>query len=86
MQVGQRLYQQAKRLIPGATQLFGKRPELFAPDQWPPYYATALGCQITDLDGNTYVDMSTGGIGASVLVYSDPDVTHAVINAIHTRN
>ncbi|MBH06323.1 MAG: aminotransferase class III [Phycisphaeraceae bacterium] len=82
MQVGQRLYQQAKRLIPGATQLFGKRPELYAPDQWPPYYATALGCQVTDLDGNTYVDMSTGGIGATVLGYSDPDVTHAVIDAI----
>ena len=82
MQVGQSLYQQAKRLIPGATQLFGKRQELYAPDQWPPYYATALGCQVTDLDGNTYVDMSTGGIGATVLGYADPDVTHAVIDAI----
>ena len=29
---GQKLYEHAKTIIPGGTQLFSKRPELFAPD------------------------------------------------------
>ena len=31
----QALYRHAKTLIPGGTQLLSKRPEQFAPDQWP---------------------------------------------------
>ena len=33
----QQLYRVAKTLIPGGTQLLSKRPEMFAPDQWPAY-------------------------------------------------
>ena len=35
-----------------------------------------------DLDGNRYIDMSIGGIGANVLGYADPEVDGAVIEAI----
>ena len=35
---GQLLYDEAKRLIPGGTMLLSKRPEMYAPGQWPPYY------------------------------------------------
>ena len=55
---GQRLYDKAKRLIPGGTQLLSKRPELFLPEQWPTYYAQAKGIDVIDLDGNVYKDMS----------------------------
>jgi glutamate-1-semialdehyde 2,1-aminomutase len=79
---GQRLYEEAKAMIPGGTQLFGKRQEMAAPQQWPTYYAKAQGCQITDLDGKTYIDMCPCGIGATVLGYADPDVTAAVIEAV----
>ena len=41
----QQLYRRAKQLIPGGTQLLSKRPEMFAPDQWPAYYASARGCK-----------------------------------------
>jgi glutamate-1-semialdehyde 2,1-aminomutase len=75
----QKLYHRAKQLIPGGTQLLSKRPEMFAPDQWPAYYQSARGCEVIDLDGNKYLDMSTMGIGACVLGYADPDVTAAVI-------
>jgi len=34
------------------------------------------------LDGNKYLDMSIGGIGANILGYADPDVDKAVIEAI----
>ena len=32
---GVRLYNSAKKIIPGGTQLLSKRPEMFAPDYWP---------------------------------------------------
>ena len=79
---GQALYRRAKQLIPGGTQLVSKRAELYLPDQWPSYYASARGVEVTDLDGNTYIDMSMMGIGACVLGYADPDVDAAVKAAI----
>ena len=79
---GQALYKRARTLIPGGTQLLSKRPEMFLPDQWPSYYVDAKGAEVTDLDGNTYLDMSYCGIGATVLGYSDPDVNAAVRHAI----
>ncbi len=79
---GQDLYRRAKKLIPGGTQLLSKRPELFLPDQWPSYFSKARGVEVTDVDGNTYVDMSMMAIGACVLGYADPDVDAAVKAAI----
>jgi glutamate-1-semialdehyde 2,1-aminomutase len=75
----QELYRLAKSLIPGGTQLLSKRPELFAPDQWPGYFQEACGCEVVDLDGRRYIDMSLMGIGACLLGYNDPDVTQAVV-------
>ncbi len=75
----QQLYHAAKSIIPGGTQLLSKRPELFAPDQWPGYYREAHGCEVVDLDGRRYVDMSSMGIGTCLLGYNDPDVSKAVV-------
>jgi glutamate-1-semialdehyde aminotransferase len=75
----QQLYSRAKEIIPGGTQLLSKRPEMFAPGQWPVYYRSAQGCKIVDFDGNSYLDMATMGIGACLLGYADPDVTDAVV-------
>ncbi len=86
MGAGQRLYRKAKRLIPGGTQLLSKRPEMMLPDQWPAYYAKAKGCNVWDLDGNVYADMSYMGIGACVLGYADPDVNAAVKRAVDAGN
>lgn len=74
----QRLYERAKAIIPGGTQLLSKRPELYAPGQWPAYYREASGCEIVDLDGQRWLDMSIMGVGACLLGYNDPDVTAAV--------
>lgn len=78
----QQLYTHAKSIIPGGVQLLSKRPEMFAPDKWPAYAQSAKGCQVTDLDGNTYYDMTLSGIGACLLGYADPDVTAAVIKRV----
>ncbi|MBL8221580.1 MAG: aminotransferase class III-fold pyridoxal phosphate-dependent enzyme, partial [Bryobacterales bacterium] len=82
MKAGQRLYQKARKRIPGGTQLLSKRPEMFLPEQWPAYYAKASGAEVWDLDRNRYIDMSYGGIGACVLGYADPDVDDAVRGAV----
>ena len=59
-----------------------KRPEMFLPGNWPAYYSKAKGINITDLDGNTYQDMSILGVGACILGYADDDVDAAVKHAI----
>jgi len=79
---GQELFSRACKLIPGGTQLLSKRPSMFLPEQWPSYFSSARGVEVTDLEGNTYVDMSMMGIGACVLGYADPDVDQAVKAAI----
>ena len=76
------LYEEAKRLIPGGSNLYSKRAELHLPDGWPTYYREAKGIRITDLEGRTYRDFSGAGVGAAVLGWADPDVDAAVIRAI----
>lgn len=78
----QELYTHAKNRIPGGVGLLSKRPEQFAPDVWPGYSVRSVGCQVEDLDGNVYYDMTTNGIGACLLGYADPDVNAAVIKRI----
>ena len=76
-------YREAKEIIPGGTQLLSKRPEMFAPDQWPAYYREARGCEVIDISGNRFIDMSLGGILSTILGYSDPDVNAAVIRRVN---
>ncbi|MGB6918046.1 MAG: aminotransferase class III-fold pyridoxal phosphate-dependent enzyme, partial [Phycisphaerae bacterium] len=77
-----RMQARAQARIPGMTQLLSKRPDRFAPGVWPGYFSRARGVEVWDLDGNRYVDMSIGGVGATVLGYADPDVDAAVRAAI----
>jgi glutamate-1-semialdehyde 2,1-aminomutase len=74
----QQLYQRAKQLIPGGSQLLSKRPEMYAPRRWPAYFREARGCQVIDLDGREYCDMTTSGIGSCLLGFNDQEVTDAV--------
>ena len=79
---GQKLWQKAKKLIPGGNQLLSKRAEMFLPEQWPAYYSKAKGCEVWDLDGNHYYDMGRMAVGSCLLGYADPDVNRAVKNAV----
>ncbi|MBA4416972.1 MAG: cytidylyltransferase [Syntrophus sp. (in: bacteria)] len=76
------LQEHAKKRIPGLSQLLSKRPDMFSYGVWPGYCSQAKGVEVWDLDGNRYIDMSIGGIGANVLGYADPDVDAAVKTAI----
>ena len=79
------LYEQAKKLIPGGTQLLSKRPELYLPNQWPAYFKKAKGVEVWDLDGNKYID-TQASIGACILGYADDNVNRAVKKAIDSGN
>jgi len=79
---GPELFARACKLIPGGTQLLSKRPAMYLPEQWPSFFSSARGVEVTDLEGRTYIDMSMMGIGACVLGYADPDVDQAVKTAI----
>jgi len=79
---GLALWAEAKKIIPGGTQLLSKRSELFLPEQWPSYFARAKGVSIWDLDGNKFTDMTIMGVGTCILGYADRDVNAAVKKVI----
>ena len=79
---GQKLYREAKKIIPGGTQLLSKRPELWLPELWPAYYSKAKGCEVWDLDDSKYYDTCLMGVGANVLGYAVDEVDNAAKFAI----
>lgn len=83
---GQKLWKRAKRVIPGGNMLLSKRPEMFLPEGWPTYFSKAKGCEVWDLDGRHFIDMSVMGVGTNILGYGHPDVDEAVIKAITAGN
>jgi len=83
---GQNLWKQAKKIIPGGTMLFSKRPELFLPNIWPTYFSKAKGCLVWDLDGQKYTDMTTMSVGTNSLGYCNSKIDNAVKKAINKGN
>ena len=55
---------------------------MWLPNIWPSYYSKAKGCEVWDIDGNHYYDMSIMGVGANVLGYAFDEVEDAVNSAI----
>jgi len=83
---GQRLYSNAKQIIPGGTHLFSKRPELFLPNLWPSYFSKTKGCHVWDLDNNKYIDMSHMSVGTSSLGYCNSNIDNEVKLTIKRGN
>jgi glutamate-1-semialdehyde 2,1-aminomutase len=83
---GQKLWQRAKRVIPGGNMLLSKRAEMFLPDQWPAYYSKSKGCEVWDLDGNRLIDMSMMGVGTNTLGYAHDEVDDAVRAVVDAGN
>ena len=78
-----KLQNYARKIIPGVSQLFGKRPELYLPGgNWPTYYSKAKGVNVWGVDKKKYFDFTMVGIGTSVMGYSDPDVNRAAYIAM----
>ncbi len=83
---GEKLWNRAKKVIPGGNMLLSKRAEMFLPGRWPAYFNKAKGCKVWDLDGNEYIDMSIMGIGTNSLGYGHPEVDEAVHRTIDAGN
>jgi glutamate-1-semialdehyde aminotransferase len=47
----------------------------------PTHFLQAIGCRVTDVDGNEYLDC-TMALGSVALGYAEPNVTRAVVDAI----
>lgn len=86
MGIGQKLWNRAKKVIPGGNMLLSKRAEMFLPGMWPAYFSKAKGCNVWDLDGNKYIDMSIMGIGTNTLGYGNDQVDDAVRKVINDGN
>lgn len=86
MGAGQKLWNRAKKIIPGGNMLLSKRAEMFLPDLWPAYFSKAKGCKVWDIDGNEYIDMSIMGIGTNILGYGHPEVDEAVKKTVDLGN
>ena len=83
---GQKLWNRAKKIIPGGNMLLSKRAEMFLPDEWPAYFSKAKGCKVWDLDGNEFIDMSIMGIGTNILGYGHPEVDETVQKVVEQGN
>ena len=86
MSKGQKLWKKAKHIIPGGNMLLSKRPEMFLSEAWPSYFSKSKGCEVWDLDGNKFIDMSIMGIGTNILGYGNEEVDAAVRDTINSGN
>ena len=86
MSSGVKLWNRAKKVIPGGSMLLTKRSEMFLPDRWPSYYKKAKGCTVWDLDDNHFIDMAYMGVGTNVLGYANDEVDQAVREVINNSN
>jgi glutamate-1-semialdehyde aminotransferase/spore coat polysaccharide biosynthesis protein SpsF (cytidylyltransferase family) len=84
--LGQKMWIRAKKVIPGGTMLFSKNPDLFLPKFWPAYFEKTKGCNVWDLEGKKYLDLSIMGVGTNILGYSRKEVDDAVRKIINKGN
>ncbi len=71
------LYERAKLLVPGGTQLVSRRPQIFAPGVAPIFAERGKGSHIWDVDGGEYLDYGMS-VSACILGYADDAVDDAV--------
>jgi len=83
---GIKLWNKAKKLIPGGGMFLSKKPEMFAPDLWPTYFNKSKGCFVWDLNNTKLLDMSLMGVGTNILGYNHPEVNDAVLKVINKGN
>lgn len=73
----QRLLERARGVYAGLTSTMMKRPDQFAPGQFPVYVSRGEGARVTDVDGNSYIDFICG-LGANSLGYCHEKINTAI--------
>jgi glutamate-1-semialdehyde 2,1-aminomutase len=78
----------ARAVLPTGASTGSKRSEALygaADASGPTHYVQAIGCRVTDADGNEYIDC-TMALGSVALGYAEPNVTRAVVDTIAAGN
>lgn len=78
----------ARSVLPTGASTGSKRSEALygaADATGPTHFAQAVGCRLTDVDGNEYLDC-TMALGSVALGYAEPNVLRAVVDAIAAGN
>ena len=73
----QQLMAEGRELVAGFTQSMMKKPEQFALGRFPVYLQSGAGAEVTDVDGNRYIDYICG-LGANALGHNHPAVVKAI--------
>lgn len=73
----QELLAEGRELVAGFTQSMMKKPEQFALGRFPVYLQSGQGAEVTDVDGNRYIDYICG-LGANALGHNHPAVVKAI--------
>ncbi|WP_353308925.1 aminotransferase class III-fold pyridoxal phosphate-dependent enzyme [Candidatus Albibeggiatoa sp. nov. NOAA] len=81
LRCSEELAARAKTRVAGFTQSMMKRPDQFAPGRFPIYLEQGNGAEVTDVDGNLYVDYVCG-LGANTLGHNHPAVTKAIQDSL----
>lgn len=77
------LYEEAKKLVPGGV-LGIRRPYNFVPGEYPIFIESGKGGRVTDVDGNTYLDLLCS-YGPIILGHRETEVDEAVIEQIRDK-
>jgi len=83
MNKGQKLWQKAKKIIPGGNGLLSKRPDRYLPNFWPTYFSKSKGINVWDLENNKYQDMAQMGMGTCILGYANDFIDKKVKKIIN---
>jgi hypothetical protein len=79
-----KLYNIAKKIIPGGSQTFSKGVTQFVEGFAPKYLHRGKGAYVWDVDKNKYLDYVMG-CQPIILGYSDPDINKAVVEQSNTQ-
>lgn len=75
------LLQQGREVIAGFTQSMMKKPEQFALGRFPVYLSSGEGAEVTDVDGNRFIDYVCG-LGANSLGHGCKDIVKSISNTL----
>jgi aminotransferase MxcL len=77
------LLERARSVIPGTTLSMMKRPEHFAPGEFPVFLSHGRGALVEDADGNEFVDFICG-LGATSLGHQHPALLDAARSVLES--
>jgi 3-aminobutanoyl-CoA transaminase len=83
LDISEKMYTDALKIIPGAIAGI-RRPYNFVPGEYPIYLDSAKGGNITDVDGNSYIDMLCA-YGPIIIGHREEEIDNAVIEQMQNK-